>query len=226
MDKDQKKNIAYSIAKAGLGLIPIAGAAASELLQLLVTPPLEKRREKWMEEIGNKIRNLESNHQVDLESLQNNQIFLDVVLQTTQQALKTSQKEKLDYYKNAILNTAIGEHPEISEIQIFLNLISDYTVWHVKILKLFDNPTDWFKRYSLSTPNFISADLSSVLEIAFPELKDKRDFCNLIWDDLHRSGLHNSGNLQAMISGSGLMVSRTSEFGKKFLRFITDKSYN
>ena len=220
MDKEQKKDIVYSVIKAGLGSIPIAGAAASELMQLIVTPPLERRREKWMEEIGNKIKDLEGNRQLDLDSLQDNELFLDVVLQTTQQALKTSQQEKLEYYKNAIINTAIGEHPDISEIQIFLNLISDYTVWHVKILKLFDNPTNWFEKNSLTVPNFMSASLSSILEIAFPELKGKTDFYNLIWDDLHRAGLHKTGGLQTMMSSSGLMVARTSDFGKRFLDFI------
>lgn len=220
MNKEQKKDIAYSVIKAGLGSIPIAGAAASELMQMIVIPPLEKRREKWMEEIGNRIKDLESNSQFDLNSLQDNQIFIDVVLQTTQQALKTSQQEKLDYYKNAIINTATGEHPEISEIQIFLNLISDYTIWHVKILKLFNNPIDYFEKHSLTVPNFMSASLSSILEIAFPELKGKTDFYNLIWDDLHRAGLHKTGGLQTMMSSSGLMVSRTSDFGKRFLGFI------
>lgn len=223
MDKEQKKDIAYSVIKAGLGSIPIAGAAASELMQMIVTPPLEKRREKWMEEIGNRIKDLENNSQLNLMSLQDNHIFLDVVLQTTQQALKTSQQEKLDYYKNAIINTAIGEHPEISEIQIFLKLISDYTIWHVRILKLFNNPTEWFEKNLLPVPNFISASLSSILEIAFPELKERTDFYNLIWDDLYRAGLHKTGGLQTMISSSGLMVTRTSDFGKRFLDFIEKK---
>lgn len=223
MDKEKKKDIVYSVIKAGLGSIPIAGAAASEIMQMIVTPPLEKRREKWMEEIGNRIKDLEDNSQLDLNSLQDNQLFLDVVLQTTQQALKTSQQEKLDYYKNAIINTAIGDHPDISEIQIFLNLISDFTIWHVKILKLFDNPTDWFEKNSLTVPNFMTASLSSILEIAFPELKEKTDFYNLIWDDLHRAGLHNTSGLQSMLSRSGLMVSRTSFFGKRFLKFIEEK---
>lgn len=222
MDKDKKKDIAYSIVKAGVGSVPIVGAAASEILNLLVTPPLEKRRNEWMENIGERIKELENKKGIEIESLQDNDIFLDVVLQTTQQALKTSEQEKLDYYKNAILNTAIGEHPELAEIQIFLNLISEYTVWHIKILKLFDNPTDWFEKNNLSIPNFMSAGLSSILEIAFPELKGRKDFYDLIWDDLHRAGLHKTGGLHAMMTGSGLMVSRTSEFGKKFLDFLSE----
>ena len=38
MDKDSKKDIGYETAKAVIGSIPLVGAAASELLQLIVTP--------------------------------------------------------------------------------------------------------------------------------------------------------------------------------------------
>ena len=51
---------------------------------MIVTPPLEKWREKWMEEIRNRIKDLEDNSPLNFNSLQDNQIFLDVVLQTTQ----------------------------------------------------------------------------------------------------------------------------------------------
>jgi hypothetical protein len=222
MDKDKKKDVTYSVAKAGIGSIPIIGAAASELFSLIVTPPLEKRRTEWIEDIGIRIKTLEDRDEISVESLRENDTFIDVVLQTTHQALKTSQQEKLDCYKNAIINTAVGEHPEISEIQIFLNLISDYTVWHIKILKLFDNPSDWFESHSIPAPNFMSASLSSIIEIAFPELKRKGDLYDLIWDDLKRAGLHKSGSLRTMMTGSGLMTPRTSFLGKRFLNFISE----
>ena len=87
MKKDKTKDITYSITKAGIGSIPIVGAAASELLGLLVTPPLEKRRGKWMLEIGERLKELEENHHIDLEQLSENETFIDIVLQTTQLVL-------------------------------------------------------------------------------------------------------------------------------------------
>ncbi len=43
-------DVIHAMTRAGLGTIPIAGAAASELLNLIVTPSLEKRRNQWMED--------------------------------------------------------------------------------------------------------------------------------------------------------------------------------
>jgi len=220
MDIDKKKDIEYSIAKAGIGSLPIIGAAASEILQLLVTPPLEKRRTEWMENIGERIKQLENETIIDLTSLQNNDIFIDVVLQITNQALKTSEKEKLDYYRNAILNTALGEHPELSEMQIFLNLISDFTVWHIKILKLIDFPTDWFVQNAKSIPDYSSVDLSNIIEMVYPDLIGRQEFYTLIWEDLKRAGLIQSSRLLHHLYTNS--SSATSPFGEKFLRFISE----
>lgn len=223
MDRDWKKDIEYSIAKAGIGSLPIIGAAAVELLQILVTPPLEKRRIEWMKNIGERIKQLEDERNFDVASLQDNDIFIDVILHTTHHALKTSEREKLDYYKNAILNTALGEHPELSEIQIYLNLIADFTIWHIKILKLFDCPADWFEQNTKLTPDYRTLNLSNILELAYPELIGKREFYTLIWEDLQRASLiYKSRLLHFHTNGSGV----TSSFGKKFLRFIYDEHKN
>jgi hypothetical protein len=222
MKKETKDDIAYGVAKVVLGSIPVVGATASELLQLLVTPPLEKRRNEWMIEVGEKLKQLEQKEELDLIKLANNDVFIDVVLQTTQLALRTSEKEKIQYFKNVILNSAVEENPNITEVQIFLNFISTFTVWHIKILKLFDNPENWFKKNGKSLPNYMAAGLSNVLEEAYPELKGKRELYDLIWDDLSRAGLHKTSGLHTTMTGSGLMVPRTTTFGKEFLEFITE----
>ncbi|TWI03307.1 hypothetical protein IQ05_00244 [Flavobacterium tiangeerense] len=222
MKKETKDDIAYGVAKAVLGSIPVVGATASELLQLLVTPQLEKRRNEWMIEVGEKLKQLEQKEELDLIKLANNDVFIDVVLQTTQLALRTSEKEKIQYFKNVILNSAVEENPNITEVQIFLNFISTFTVWHIKILKLFDNPENWFKKNGKSLPNYMAAGLSNVLEEAYPELKGKRELYDLIWDDLSRAGLHKTSGLHTTMTGSGLMVPRTTTFGKEFLEFITE----
>lgn len=222
MKKETKDDIAYGVAKATLGSIPIVGAVASELLQLLITPPLEKRRNEWMIEVGEKLKQLEEKEELDLTKLANNDVFIDVVLQTTHFALRTSEKEKIQYFKNVILNSAVEENPNITEVQIFLNFISTFTVWHIKILKLFDNPENWFKKNGKSLPSYMSAGLSNVLEEAYPELNGKRELYDLIWDDLSRSGLHKTSGLHNSMTGSGLLVPRTTPLGKEFLEFITE----
>lgn len=45
INKPTAGDYSYAAAKGGFGAIPIVGSIASELLGLIVTPPLEKRRQ-------------------------------------------------------------------------------------------------------------------------------------------------------------------------------------
>lgn len=222
MGKTDKKDIAYSIAKVGLSSIPIIGATASELFQLIVTPPIEKRRNQWINDIGEKLKFLEETQKINISELRENDIFIDVVIQTTQNAIKTSELEKLRLYRNALINTAIGEAPEQSEIHIFINLLADFTTWHIRILKFFDDPQKWFDDNKIQAPNYYTGNLSGILYNAYPELKEKDEFCSLVWDDLYRVGFHRSGGFKGMMTGSSLLNSITTDFGKRFLDFITE----
>lgn len=220
MNQDRLKDTAYAIAKGAVGMIPLAGAPASELLSLLVASPLERRRERWMTDVGERLHKLEQEGKVNLEELRDNDLFLDIVLQATQHALRTSDEEKRGHFKNVIENTAIGEAPEKAIAQVYLNLLDRYTVWHVRMLKLFDDPEEWLRSHSIPKPTATMGSLFHVFHTAFPELSNQRAFCDLIWAELERDGMHKSGALETMISGGGMFASRTTEFGRGFLHFI------
>ncbi|TLP77012.1 hypothetical protein [Maribacter sp. ACAM166] len=219
MSKD-KKEVLYSILKAGIASIPIIGSTASEILPLLLKNPIEKRREIWMQEVGEKLKVLEVKNKIELNELANNDIFIDTVINISTEALKTSEKEKLDYFKNALLNTAIHENLDSSEINFFTRFITDFTVWHIKILKVFDNPIKWFIENEIDFPEYATAPLSKILFKAYSALKSRKEFCDLIWSDLYSSGLINTSELKVGVNLNGLKSSRTTEFGKKFLSFI------
>jgi hypothetical protein len=44
--------------------------------------------------------------------LAQNEQFLDTIIQATSYAIKTSEAEKLNAFKNAVVNTAIDEAPD------------------------------------------------------------------------------------------------------------------
>lgn len=222
INKTTGKDIAYATAKAVVGSIPIAGAAAGELLGLLVTPPLEKRRSKLLTEIGQRLKDLEEAKQLDTSSLTENEQFIDTVLQATTYALKTSDEEKIKAFKSAIINTALNDSPDKTVSQIFLNLIDNFTTWHIKILYLFNDPEDWFKTNKRPVPGYMAGGLNSVVFDAYPELKGQGELLNIIWADLKRAGLHNSGDLATVMTGSGLLARRTTDMGRKFLKYIQE----
>ena len=215
------KDIAHSLAKGTIGAIPIIGSLAAEIFGLVVTPPLDKRRAEWMNDVAQKLKELENKKVIDFEELRGNEQFIDVVLQATTYALKTSEKEKIKAFRNAILNTATGDSPDKTVSQIFLNQLDKFTVWHIKILNFVDNPREWFKKFNKLPPSYMIGSLYSVLEEAFPELKEQSALVDIIWDDLKTAGFHKTGDLRSMMSGDGVLANRTTDLGKEFIAFIT-----
>lgn len=215
----------YSILKGGIGSLPIIGSLAAEIFGLIVTPPLEVRRTDWMNELAQKIRLLEEKKSINIESLKDNEQFIDVVLQATSMALKTSEKLKIESFRNAVLNTAIGEVPDKTKSQIFLNQLDRFTIWHILILDFIDSPIHWFKNRKKNPPNYLGGSIYALITEAFPELKNQDELLDVIWNDLKTAGFHNTGNIKTMMTGDGVLSEKTTSLGKEFLSFITTRHY-
>ena len=67
-----KGDAAYAVARGVLGFIPYAGSSAIELLNAVITPPLERRRQAWMTDIGERLEKLEADG-FDIAALQKNE---------------------------------------------------------------------------------------------------------------------------------------------------------
>jgi hypothetical protein len=222
INKTTKSDVLYAAVKAGLGSIPVLGSAATELFGLVVTPPLDKRRQEWMNEVAEKLKALEENNKIDFISLSQNEQFIDTIIQATSFAIKTSEQEKIAALKNAVINTALNESPAKTKSQIFLNLVDTFTAWHIKILTFFDNPRLWFTKSGQSPPNLMMGSMFSVLISAFPSLAGQDELVDVIWNDLHDAGFHQSSGLKTMMSGDGTLAERTSQLGKEFIHYISE----
>jgi len=159
-----------------------------ELFTSVVAPPLEKRRDEWMQNVGEALQELQTERGIDPEDLRSNEGFVDTVLQASQAALRTSQQEKRDALRNAILHAALPSAPDQSLQQMFVSWVEVLTVWHLRILNLFDDPPGWFAREGKRTPELVMGSLSAVLEDAYPELRGRRGFYDQVWNDLHQRG--------------------------------------
>jgi hypothetical protein len=193
-----------------------------ELFEGFVTPPLERRREEWMTKVGEALRDLEENRGVNLEELQSNEEFIDTILQASQVALRNSQEEKRTALRNAILNAALPNPPEQALQQMFLSFVDGFTVWHLRLLKLFDNPPQWAREHNHVFPVMNKGSLARVLVSAFPELDGKRAFYDQVWEDLYQRGLVSTNSLYTTMSKQGVRSKRTTELGTQFLRFIEE----
>jgi len=213
----------HTITRAGLGSLPVVGSAAAELFNAVIVPPLEKRRDEWCESIGERLKQLESDDRISIDDLESNDNFINAVLQASQAALKTHQLEKLNALRNAVLNTALPNPPDETLQQIFIQLVDELSVWHLRFLDLFRDPNGWFERNNKKPPEFsISSSLSRLLAGAYPELAADKALTDLIATDLGSRKLFSGGGMNAMMSAQGAWAKRTTEMGDQFLQFIAD----
>lgn len=208
-----KGDAAHAITKAGLSAIPFVGGPAVELFQYLVQPPLERRRNDWMADVGTKLQELEDAG-IDIEQLGQSEEFVTAVLSATQIALRTHYEEKREAPQNALVNIAIGQSPGEALQHMFFNWIDSMSPLHMQIVKVFQKPAP--------QPGVSMGGLEGVLVFNLPHLRGHTAVYRQIWKDLYSRGLLNTEGLNTTMSESGLKEKRTTEIGDAFLRFISE----
>jgi len=222
--KPTKKDKVHKATKIALSGIPWIGGPAAELFNAMIAPPLDRRRDKWIESIYKGLKSLEEKvEEFSIENLKDNEMFITTVMHASQSAIRNHQQEKLESLRNAVLNAASPNPPDEDLQLMFLNWIDELTPWHLRILKFFDDPEVWGHKNKISYPSWTMGAPSTLLEHDFPELNGKRDFYDQIVKELYARGLINSDeqSIHMSMDTRGMFESRTSEIGKQFIKFIT-----
>lgn len=218
--KSTMKDTVHTLTRAGISTLPIVGSPATELFNLIIIPPLNKRREEWMESVANGLNELERKVTgFSVASLSENQMFLTVVSHATYVAIRNHEEEKLLALKNAVINTALTPSPDEDIRLMFINFVDSLTPWHIKILKLLHNPTGVLIERDLAQPSWMSGSVLRLIQYAYPELKNHDDFLNQICRDLYNRGLIVTDSFG--IGVSDFLVQRTSNLGNSFIDFIS-----
>lgn len=221
LPKDGIGDHIHAVVRAGISAIPVVGGPALELFNAIVASPLRKRQAEWMEFVTEGLKRLELKHHCILDDLKDNDVFIDTVMQASKAAVQTSNDEKRVALRNAVLNAALPNPPDDAKRQVFVNLIEQMTVWHLRILSLLADPPVWFSDNGKTMPQWsLAGSLSQLLTAAYPELQNQREFYDIIGKDLFQRGLLNTDGFHAMMSGQGALAKRTTGFADEFMRFI------
>ena len=212
-------DFAHTIVKAGISTLPIVGGPAAELFASLVTPPLERRRNEWMLDVSARLASLESKG-LDIDRLRDDPFFLDIIIGATRIALATRSSEKRNLLINAVENASMGVTLEELEQSLFLSAIERYSVTHISLVFLFDDPPKWFERAGEQPPAWGSGGLANVIDSAIPELRGQRQLAPTFWKQLVSDGFMKDVEIYAMMSGQGLLLPRTTDLGHRFAGFF------
>ena len=224
--KITKGDVGHALAKGIIGGIPIplGASVASEIFNLVIAPPLTKRRDEWIESIAEGLKKLEEKvGGFKMENLSQNEQFITTVMQASQAAIRNHQKEKLEALKNAVLNAALPSAPEEYLQLIFLNVADTLTTWHMRILKFFDNPEIYIKEANIKIPDWEEISPIGVFFHLYPRFQDQLPIFNLMIQDLAdiRELLSEDKIRERMKKMAYLSISHTTNLGKQFIKFIT-----
>jgi hypothetical protein len=186
--------------------------------------PIEKRKQAWLEQLSEVVTEVQ--RRVEGLTPERLAAFITVAMQASQMAIRNHQEEKLEALRNAVLNSALPNPPQEDEQMIFLRLIDQLTPWHLRVLGLFiglfNSPVEWMEKNGITYPRWEFGGVSTVIEHCFQDLRGQRDTYDQIVRDLQAEGLVKQGQfLHITMTGNGMVESRTTERGKRFINFIT-----
>jgi hypothetical protein len=215
--KPSTGDLAHWIAKMGLAAIPAFGGTAVEVFQFLIQSPLERRRDTFVQQLGEKFLELEARG-IKWENLQQDEQFISVVLHATQAALRTHQLEKLAALRNAITNAAQDQSLDDTLLHVLLSHIDTLSAMHLRILKALQDPTfpaQW---------DMNGDEMHGVWEIVvhnIPELQESEITPQLLVD-LNGRGLIDTALNMGIPSKQLSRQLFITSLGKRLIRLITD----
>jgi len=149
-----------------------------------------------MDEIAEGLRKLER----DFAELKDNNAFIDTAMQASQVALRTSQQEKREALRNAVLNSALPDPPDECRQLMFIQYIDGFASIHMRILSLLDDPKAWFVKQKLEMPKGPPKTLWPVVSGAFPDVASEEVLCERVCRELHEKGLLIASSLRKDIT--------------------------
>lgn len=227
MDKPPKSqskgDVAREVGRAIVSLVPAAGGPLQVAFENIFTSPLERRKQAWLEQLASILTEVQTRvEELTPEKLASQDAFVTVAMQASQIAIRSHQQAKLEALRNAVLNAALPNSLHEDEQLIFLRLIDQLAPWHLRVLAVLDNPRAWMESHQIQNPGWGGGGVPTVLEHCLPDLQGQREIYEQIARDLQAEGLMVQGQfLNLTMTGGGMMESRTTPRGKRFIAFIS-----
>jgi hypothetical protein len=220
--KSTGRQVVERAAEAGLSTVPLVGGALAVAFVAAVSHSLEKRRDEWLAGLAEAVEQLRQRlGDLDLETLADNDLFVDAVVTATRAIEHTHQEEKISALRNAVLNSVAPGAPDADTQAIMLGLVDRFTPSHLRLVTLWDDPPAWFARHGLTPPQGVMAGSRTLtVEAGLPEMKGREDFYLRIAGELGSEGML-TASLSGIVSATSMMDRLTTDFGRQFVEFIS-----
>lgn len=131
----------HRFVKSVLGGIPYGGTALGELFTVVIPPSIERRRNRWMQEVSWILNDLMKNKPKLLTDLKNDEEFISLLLNISQKALKEHREERIKLLGNALRNSFSINHDYFLKEKL-INYIDEIDPNQVIILSFISKYSD------------------------------------------------------------------------------------
>lgn len=221
----RRSDLAHAIARGAISSIPLIGGAIAVLFEEILPRPVELRRDNWVKSLSEAVSGLQrSASGADPESLSENQNFVSAVLQASQIAQRTHSHEKLAALRHAVENSGHADAPADYLQQIFLHLVDEFTPWHLQVLALLHDTSEWLENHERAEPEWSEGDWVLLTEFAFPPIRGENNVARLIILQLQQRGLIEGEDPYETYALDDLLNrSPLTPLGIEFLKFISPR---
>ena len=217
----QQGDIAEDIARRALALVPGLGGPAAALIDVMLTPALEKRRIQWFNELAELVNGLRARDpSLNVASLSDDDEWIDAVLAVTLVALRTRREEKWRALKSALAHIALRDEPDRDLNSVFLNLIDVLTPSHLLVLHMLQSTRAFAASQGTTVPLTIDRSFHHAVARLLPDVPF--DLYSLLSADLESRGLLITGPAAVAASRDPVDQRLTTPLGDRFLSFISD----
>lgn len=183
--KESVLDFTHETTKFLASLIPIVGY----LHAIFVKSPVERRLVDAIESLGGDLEKLEQQHsRLTIKHLSNNPVFITAVSNILLISIREHREEKLTALRNIALNTALPNDVDEDIQLMFVQMVDDFTTWHLKLLSFFSAAWWEILGYEDLDTKLDSTAVADQIMRYFPRLNDKAFFYRVV-NDLSNSQL-------------------------------------
>ncbi|NTW40829.1 MAG: hypothetical protein HGA44_13265 [Cellulomonadaceae bacterium] len=205
---------------AAVAAIPVVGGSATVLLNAVVAPSLQRRREAWFERMGDFVDRLTTDGRVSVSDLIDDEDFVDAVIHASSVAARTHRDEKLLSLQHALENVALGKASGLLRQRRLIQLVDDLEPEHLIVLKFLANPRDHMASLGIVPgPHDLGSTRSLFRRANLPVTGLE---LHIVLNDLSSHMLANAERLETSVTAEAMYGSRSLELGDLLLSLVSD----
>lgn len=218
MDKKEAKEIVKVLALSGLPLVlsPI-GTALLTLANECFNSSAKTRQDEWMKTLAKRI---DEQDEAFAEKIKNAQNFASLFANAQNGALTDIESDKVGLYANAFINAIKNENMEDTKKHIFLNMLRDFTVLHIRIL----DSLKQFEDEKINGRTFSAVDnKQAFFDNISPDIKNDVFFRPIIKTFYDNVLIYADRSVDSNIGLDEISPTRLTPLGQEFLLFISEQ---